>query len=154
MAEQMRIAAEDIAQAILEITGEALLKGDFDAFAAVFHVPQHMATIIGPIYMETHEDMRRAFDAMHRCFQETGVTELRREVTDARYISNTRIESTHVGETRTADGKIEGPYPVFSTIEKIDGTWKVTGGEYVMKADSMQTHALSKADTSARDTLN
>ena len=144
------IAAKDISEAILEITGEALISGDFEAFASVFHVPQYMATLAGPIYMETREDMRRAFDEMHGFFKTSGITELNREVTEARYVSETRIESTHVSNPAGDRGFVKGPYPVFSIIEKIDGTWKVAGSEYVLEADCGQAIALSKADASAR----
>ena len=56
------------------------------------------------------------------------------------------IESTHVAETRNATGILNGPYPVFSVIQKIDGVWKVTRSEYVLDPESGQARALATAD--------
>ena len=144
------LAAIDIASAILEITGTALMNGDFDAFAAVFHTPQMMATMTGPVHMETVEDMRRAFDEMHRHFKETGVTDMIREVVAADYTSDTRIESTHVSEVLRNGKRQAQPYPVFSVIEKIDGTWKVTASEYALEDSNGQARAIQQADKKYR----
>lgn len=150
MVEQAQITASDIAKAILEITGDALMSGDFDAFAAVFHAPQVMATMAGQIHMETVEDMRRAFDEMHHYFKAMGVTELVRACVAAEYKSTTRIESTHVSELLKNGKRINDPYPVFSVISKVDGTWKVTGSEYALEASNGQAMAISRADVSHR----
>jgi hypothetical protein len=150
MGQETGIAAVDIASAILEITGEALMSGDFDAFLGVFHVPQHMATMAGPIFMETEADMRRAFDQMHAHFSNTGVTDLVREVVAAQYISPTRISSTHVSEMIRNGQRLNDPYPVFSIIEKIDATWKVTGSEYALEANNGQALAIARADVTQR----
>lgn len=154
MSDQIKLAAKDVSDALLEITGEALMSGNFEAFLSVFHVPQYMATLSGPIYMETEDDMRRAFDSMHAFFTSSGVTELAREVTESRFVAPDRIESTHIASTLRNGEIVTGPYPVFSTIEKIDGTWKVTGSEYALEADSGQAAALAKADVAARESGN
>jgi hypothetical protein len=146
----MEFAASDIAEALLEITGEALLSGDFDAFAAVFHVPQVMATMAGPIHMETLDDMRRAFDEMHQHFKAVGVTQMVRTCVAAAYETPTRIQSTHVSDLLHNGKRLNEPYPVFSVIERIDGNWKVTGGEYALEPSNGQALALSRADASHR----
>ncbi len=146
----MEFAASDIAEALLEITGDALLSGNFDAFAAVFHVPQVMATMAGPIHMETMDDMRRAFDEMHQHFKAIGVTEMVRTCVAADYKSSTRIESTHVSDLLHNGKRLSEPYPVFSVLEKVDGDWKVTGGEYALEPSNGQALALSRADVSHR----
>ncbi len=150
MAEGTKFRAQDISEAILEITGDALLSQDFDAFFAVFHVPQYMATMAGPIFMETRADMERAFAEMSRYFKEAGITKLDREITESRYVNENKIESTHVATTYRGNEVVKGPYPVFSVIEWIDGTWKVTGSEYVLEPDCDQAIALARADASAR----
>jgi hypothetical protein len=150
MSAEMQIAAVDIAEAILNVTGDALMSGDFDAFAAVFHVPQTMATMAGPIHMETLDDMRRAFDDMHAHFKAVGVTEMVRSIVAAEYKSPTRIESTHVSDILHNGKRIGDPYPVYSILERIDGDWKVAGGEYALEATNGQALALSRADASHR----
>ena len=146
----MQIAAIDVASTLLEITGDALISGSFDDFRAVFHVPQYMATMAGPIYMETEEDMRRAFDEMCKHLKGIGVTDLVREVVACEYTSATRIESTHTAELLRNGQRLSDPYPVFSVIEKVDGTWKVTGSEYALEPTNGQAMALAKADHKER----
>lgn len=150
MSQDMQIGAMDVSEALLEVTGDALLSGDFDAFASVFHVPQTMVTMAGSIYMETVDDMRRAFDDMHSHFMAIGVTDIVRKCVSAEYKSPTRIESTHVSDLLHNGKRLKEPYPVFSTLEKIDGQWKVISGEYALEPTNGQALALARADTSRR----
>lgn len=147
---ESQFAASDIAEALLDITGNALMSDDFDAFAAVFHVPQVMATMAGTVHMETLDDMRRAFDGMHEHLTAIGVTEMFRTCAAAEFKSPTRIESTHVTELLRDGKRLNEPYPVFSVLEKIDGNWKVTGSEYALEASDGQALAISRADVSHR----
>lgn len=150
MAHEMQIAASDVSQALLDITGEALLSGDFDAFASVFHVPQYMATMAGQVYMETQDDMRRAFNEMHNHFKSVGATDLARKCISAEYKTPTRIEATHEGEVLRDGKRLNGPYPGFSILERIDGSWKVTGSEYALEPDDAQARAIARADKKYR----
>ncbi len=150
MAAQARIAASDIAEAILEVTGEALMSGDFDALAAVYHVPQIMLTMAGPIHMETPEDLRRAFDGTLQHFKGLGVTELVRACVAAEYTSPTRIESTHVTELVKNGERLNEPFPVFSVLEKIGDGWSVTRAEYALEETNAWALALGRADASHR----
>lgn len=150
MGDTMNITAADISTAILDVTGEALMTGNFDAFLSVFHVPQHMETLGGPIFMETEEDMRRAFDQMHNHLRAVKITDLVRKVVASEYGSGTRIESTHTSEALQNGKRMSDPYPVFSVIEKIDGTWKVTRSEYALAPTSGQALALAHADAKQR----
>ncbi|PJI84957.1 hypothetical protein BC777_2951 [Yoonia maricola] len=152
MANDMQIAASDVSQALLDITGDALMKGDFDAFASVFHTPQHMATMAGPIYMETAEDMRRAFDEMHKHLQGIGATHMVRRCVVAEYKTPTRVEATHTSEVLKDGKRLSGPYPGFSVLEKIDDKWKVTASEYALEPNDGQAMAIAAADTKHRNT--
>ncbi|EBA12974.1 hypothetical protein [Roseobacter sp. CCS2] len=151
MATDMLIAANDVSQRLLDITGDALLSGDFDAFASVFHAPQHMATMAGPIYMETTEDMRRAFVEMHNHLRGIGATDTVRKCVVAEYKTPTRIEATHTNEVLRHGTRLSGPYPCFSVLEKIDGNWKVTGSEYALEPNDGQAMAIAYADTKHRN---
>jgi ketosteroid isomerase-like protein len=150
MPTRARIAASDIAEAILEVTGDALMSGDFDALAAVYHVPQVIVTMAGPINMETPDDLRRAFDGTHQYFKGLGITEVIRACVAAEYTSPTRIESTHVTELVKNGERLNDPYPVFSVLEKKGGNWKVTRGEYALEATNGHALALGLADASHR----
>lgn len=152
MSSPMQIAASDVAEALLEVTGDALMTSDFPAFAAVFRVPQQMATMAGPIHMETVEDMQRAFVDMCQHFKAIGVTDMFRTCVSAEYRTPTKIETTHVSELLQNGKRLNEPYPVFSVLEKIDGNWMVTSSEYALEATNGQALALRRADKSQRPT--
>ena len=150
MSQTGQLDAVDISQALLDLTGEALISGDFELFAGSFHVPQHVATMGQVNFIETLTDLRRAFDALHQHFVDEGVTELRRNCVTAKYTSSTRIESSHVSEMMQGETWFKPPYPNFSVLEKIDGHWKVTGGEYALDKSDGQAIALARADAKRR----
>ncbi|MEL6641202.1 MAG: hypothetical protein AAFP98_07795 [Pseudomonadota bacterium] len=152
MATDMEIAASDVSQALLDITGAALMSGDFDAFASAFHVPQHMATMAGPVFMETTEDMRRAIDEMHNHIKGIGATDLVRKCVVAEYKTPSRIEATHTSEILKDGKRLSGTYPGFSVLEKIDGNWKVTASEYALEANDGKALAIAAADVKHRGT--
>ena len=150
----MQIAASDVAEALLEITGDALMSNDFDAFASVFHVPQIMATMAGPIHMESLADMERVFRKMCEHFEAINVTKMIRTCTAAAYKSPSRIDSTHVTQLWQNGKRLTDPYPVFSTLEKVDGDWKVTRSEYAVEPLSGQALAIKQADALHRPGRN
>ena len=150
MAHDMQIAASDVSQALLDVTGNALLAGDFDAFASVFHTPQHMTTMAGPIYMETTEDMQRAFDEMHKYLTSIGATDLVRKCIAAAYETPTHIDATHTSEVLRNGKRLSEPSTGFSILQKIDGNWKVTGSQYAHEANDGQAMAIACADIKHR----
>lgn len=150
MNDERSIAASDVAQAILDVTGPALLDGDFDAFKQCFQVPQTMATMAGPIHMETEEDMQRAFDEMHLHLAALNVTEIYRRCVSATYNANGQITATHMSELISDGRTIKGPYPVFIVLEKIDQNWKVIASEYAIQEGDGQAEAIIAGDASQR----
>ena len=118
MANDTEIAAEDIAEALLAITGDALMAGDFDAFASAFHLRQTMATIGGPIHVEVKDDLRRGFEEVVRYYKAIGVTDMVRSVAAADYKSTGVIESTHICDLLHNGKRLKETYPVFSVLKK------------------------------------
>lgn len=147
---QTRISAADVLDAIVEIVSDAMLSGDFASFASVFHAPQQMLTMAGPINMDTIEDMRRGFTHMHAMFRDNGITALRTEIGDCRFVSDSRITSRQMTEGVTKEGKSLPAFAIFLTIDHIDRCWKVTQSELLVAPDSETARALAKADRTAR----
>ena len=150
MIQTTQISARDVAEAILEVTGEALLSGDCESFCAVFHVPIKMAINTESVYIETRDDLCRAFTDLHQRYRTLGVTALNRYISDAAYVAPDVIKSTHISERIGPTMEPQELYPVFTTITKLDGVWKVTACEYAIDEDSMLARAIAKADISAR----
>jgi ketosteroid isomerase-like protein len=145
-----QIAATDIAEALLDLTGTAIMKRDFDAFAPSFQLPHVMVTIKDVITVETSDDLRRAFDQMCDHFAAIGVTDLVRQIVAAEYKTPARIQSTHVADLLHNGKRLADPYPVYSVLEKIDGQWKITSSEYAVEPMSGPALALACGDASKR----
>lgn len=142
MADGQDISALAIAEELLDITGEALLSGDFHAFAAVFHLPNTMTTLSGTVVVSDLAHLRRVFDGVREKFRCGGVTNLVRYVDAAKFRTPTQIASTHVSHLMSGSSLLEEPYPVFSIIELVDGVWKGVSSDYAVKPRGPQDNAI------------
>ena len=150
MSETQRHSAQTIAEDLLEITGRAIMTRDFDSFRSSFHLPQNIQTMGQSIYVETAEDLRRAFDQMCNHLEAIGVTDLVRFVAAAAYQSPDRITSTHVADLLRDGKRLQDPYPAFSVLERFDDAWKITSCEYALEPMSGQALAIARGDATHR----
>ncbi len=142
MEDRQAISASAIAEELLEITGNAMITGDFDAFAAAFHLPNTMTTSSGTIVVEDEDHLRRVFNGVREKLKNAGITELVRFVEVAEFRSPTQIASTHISYLLSGGSQLEDPYPVFSIIELIDGDWKGVSSDYAVKPRGAQESAI------------
>ena len=142
MSDGTGISARDVAEAILELTREALLTGDCDTFCAVFHTPLPMAVSGETHLAETVEDLRQSFWSVFDRYKSLGVTDLDRSVTHAEFTSPDRIETTHTSRRIIPDAPSQEMYPVFSVIERIGHDWKVTSVQYAIDSKDRVADAI------------
>ncbi len=135
--------AATIASDLLERSGNALMSGDFQAFADCFNLPQQFETYQGPQCAETLDDLRRVFDQVRAHFACTGVTDMARTVVHAEFKGQDIVEAVHESRLLSRNTLLRGPYPVFSTIKRTDGVWKVDGASYAITNDPQHERALS-----------
>ncbi|MDG1471950.1 MAG: hypothetical protein P8Q26_10400 [Ascidiaceihabitans sp.] len=145
MADQSDDAAKQICEGHLDLTGTALMSGDFGSFASAFHLPQHLAMDGKKVLISTRSELKSVFDNMHAHFKSMGVTELLRFIEAASFTSPTRITATHV--IRNGQ-RLDAPDPVYSVIEKIDGNWLIVSGDHALDEKSGQGRALMSAGKS------
>ncbi|KIN68690.1 hypothetical protein Z948_2421 [Sulfitobacter donghicola DSW-25 = KCTC 12864 = JCM 14565] len=141
MGEDLR-PAKEISEMILEITGKALLAGDFDSFAARFHLPHFISSIESNTVLETHDELLHVFKKVTQDYAIKGITNLVRICDVAEYRSPTRIEATHIAHMMAGDDRIGHAIPCFSVLEKIEGVWKVSSSQYAVDAKTTVGHAL------------
>ncbi len=138
-----------ICEQLLKITGDALLSDDFDKFAACFQLPYFIATSDHKASIDTPEAFRELFDRTICDFRLKGVTDLVRVCESSEYRSETQIGSTHVTHLMCAAQRITDPYPTFSTIELIDGEWKITSSQYALDKNMAVGAALNALNANA-----
>lgn len=134
--------AKDIVEQLLDVTGRALLSGDFKAFAWVFNANHDIKTVSEHITVQDEDDLLRLFNHMHKYFKTARVTEIIRICEAAEFVTPTKITSTHVSHLISDGTRLRAPYPVLLTNEFINGRWMVTCGQYDLPTNCSQARAL------------
>ena len=139
--------AQEIAEFLLERTGNALLQDNFDAFLACVSLPQKIETFAGQRLIASVEDLQQVFSAVRTYHRRTGVTDIVRHCVEAAFKDPTTVEATH--ETRLVSGAVmtQSPYPGFSVL-KFDGNeWRIVSMSYAIEDRDDHNAALMSAGT-------
>ena len=122
--------AKKIATSVLECSGSAMMRNDFSAFLGCFHIPHQIETFDGETVIRHEHELEAKFIKMRENLMKLGVTDYVRHVVAAEFQDENTISTTH--ETRPMSGRllVTDPYPTYSTLQKIDGAWKVTDSKY------------------------
>ncbi len=135
--------AKDISEMLLELTGGALLSGNFETFAACFHLPHTIETPDHKRVLETRTDLRAVFDSVTDDYRRKRITRLVRICEVATFKSETRVEATHITHMMAEDQRVGDPFPNFSVLEFIDGRWQATATQYAVDKTTTVGRALS-----------
>ena len=139
-----RTPALMIAEEMLERTGVALKRGDFDDFAACFAYPHAIDTFDGPRILHDEDDLLETFDAVRAYYDTIGVTEIVRTCVAASYLDDRTIETTH--ETRLiCNGLLtRRPFPVYTIIVHQDDRWLFRSSQYAIADSDDHNSALHR----------
>ncbi len=133
-----------VSQTLLDITGKALMTHDFDPFASVFLLPHEFETFDGKSLVSTRRQLHDLFRSMCSYHDSLGVTDLIRECIAAEYKSDTTIAATHLSHLMRNGTRLTEPYPVFSTLKKINGLWMITSGKYAVDSKTGAGRAIAR----------
>jgi uncharacterized protein (TIGR02246 family) len=122
-------------QDLLDRTGQAYRDNDFDAFAACFLLPQHVATHDGSRHLQTRDDLLAMFTSMRAFFAEKGATHLDRRSQAADHDGPDTIRATHESRLMAGDRVVQTAYPAYSILKRHEGVWKVAFSQYVVDTD-------------------
>ena len=140
-------AARTVAEDLLARTGQALVSGDFDAFAACFLLPNEIELFDGTNRVETIEDQRAIFDSVRAFHARQGVTQMVRRCVEADFLDADTIATTHVASLLRGNELLQPTYPVYSIVRRVDGVWKIAHGKYAIANSPELDRALAaKAD--------
>lgn len=128
--------AEIIAEELLELTGEALLNSDFEAFKLHFELPLRLETTDGHRFLETECAFKEVFGAWIRHLKNTRIEDFVRTVVFAEFVDAETIRSVHLSSEIRSGGELGGSaYPVHSTLVRKGAAWKITTCLYVFHDD-------------------
>lgn len=125
--------ASDISSALLMRTGQSIMSGAFDDFAACFALPYRVETVESARILNTTDDLRATFEGVRAHLLQKGVTLMSRHSIAAEFRGTDQIAATH--ETRLMrDGDlVQEPYAAFSVLKRdADDLWHIYSTSYVI----------------------
>ncbi|MEM7719427.1 MAG: hypothetical protein AAF222_09490 [Pseudomonadota bacterium] len=130
---------------MIEQTGEAMRTGDFDLFMRHFAVPFVMETYEGTHLLSSRHEMKLHFDGVRRFRADNDIVASRRENISAEYYNTDTISLIHVSHLfQEGDVLFDRPYPTYSVIRKVGGTWLTHYCQYAVGDLDAFTRALMR----------
>ncbi|GIT89162.1 MULTISPECIES: hypothetical protein [Roseobacter] len=139
--------AREVSEFLLERTGTALLRDNFDVFSSCISLPLKIETFAGQRLITSPEETYQVFRAVRSYHRRTGVTDIVRHCVEAAFKDPHTVTATH--ETRLLGGDImtQDPYPGFSVL-KFDGkAWRIASMSYAIEDRDDHNAALMSAGT-------
>lgn len=124
--------AWEVAENVVQGTGDALLEGNYEAFASFFNLPFWVETTMGKIEIKSHDEHREIFHRVQWQYRGMGVTHFRRELLAAYFFDSGQILSVHTSELLSGKTSVQDPFKVLTTLQKIDNTWLITDNRYAI----------------------
>ncbi|MEM7719426.1 MAG: hypothetical protein AAF222_09485 [Pseudomonadota bacterium] len=132
-------SAIEIANDLLEKTGDAMQAGEFQRFRDCFAVPFLLETFEYKRLLRTEAELESVFDAVRQFRELNHITFVIRENVAAQYVRNDTISATHVSRmVQRGDMLFGRPFPTYSLIKNIDGCWRLTFSQYAIE----ESHGL------------
>lgn len=123
--------ATDVIALLLDLTGDAMRTGDFDAYAQRFALPQTMRSPQGVQNLTQVSDLRQVFDGVRASMAERGATELVRTVITARFTCATEVSSSHISCWVVDGRRVASPYTCHGVAQLRGGRWLITDSSYL-----------------------
>lgn len=144
--------AKSIASAALARTGKAIRSDEFEDFAFYFTIPYELTTTRGKRVLRSTDDFVDTFFAMSEFLTEHDVTDMQREVTQARFFDELTIHSTHRTLMKSGQTDILPAFETTSVLKLSDGgTWRIASSEYHIDFESPLHRALLQIQPDPRD---
>ncbi len=121
---------------LLERISDCYVLKDFDAFSQLIHLPHHITTPSDRFSIRTPEQLRIVFDINCETLVTTDGQTLKREVLDARFKGQDRIDGSHRTILPKEVQKNHRPYPSKSVLMWIGMRWQICASDYHVDANS------------------
>ena len=134
--------ALQVSQHLLDVTADAYMNHDFEAWAKRFALPSILETFDNTRTIASVEDLRGIFDGMQRHFQNFGIIGLKRKAIEAQFVSETEVVTTFVSQHVMRNLQLTDQIAAHGTLRRTDGLWQVTAHQYATNNTSI-TRALA-----------
>lgn len=128
-------SADAIVQHLFDATEEAVLAGDFAAFARVTTVPYTMANFECERTFSTEDELKEAFLTVTRALNSMGVSGLQRDIISAVFTSEDALKCAYMTRRFAGQMLVERAYPSIMTARCVDGVWKVDSSQHAVDGE-------------------
>ena len=137
--------AENLMQDLLDSTGAAIHRGDFDAFRVWVALPSVLETFDHRLRLETVEDARALFLRAVERRRSQGVTEMVRRCVCAAFTADGSIHATHETRYLGARGQLLRPaHAGFSVLRRAGAQWQIVLSQYAVEGSMPLNMALAE----------
>lgn len=119
-----------IYQNSLNLVSEAVLAGDFDAYASMIDLPYLVHTGTADLLIASIADLRPTFIALHDGLKARGVTHYERVAREADYVARDRIEGWHHTHVLTDGDRLAYPHTAAHTLVRRGERWLFSEARY------------------------
>lgn len=119
-----------IYQTALNLVSQAVLAGDFNAYAAMIDLPYLIHTATADILVSTREALRPTFDALSQGLRERGVTHYERVARAADYVARDRIEGWHHTHILIDGAPLAYPHVAGHKLVRRGDSWLFSEAQY------------------------
>lgn len=134
--------ARQITEALLSLTGDAMMADDFDAFHRHQILPQPIETFEGRKMVRTSQQMRNVFSSVRAHQRRLGVTHLVRHCAEAKFVGDENLEAVYTSYAYRGRALVQKPYQSFAFLRRVAGEWKFAYCMYAVPDDSRLNAAL------------
>lgn len=125
----------DIYQTALNTVSQAVLAGDFDAYADMIDLPYLVHTETARFLVTNREDLRPTFLALHGALRDHGVTHYERVARHADHVDRDRISGWHHTHLISDGEHVTHPHASRQSIVRRGDRWLFSEAQYQIKAD-------------------
>lgn len=131
----------------LQVTGDALISGDFDAFASIFDLPHNITTFEGNVVLKTPQDLRQTFDSIRNQFRQNRITSIVRQCISAQFDGAKRIKATHTTRLLAGAQQIGETSMGYSILTLKSGRWLGVASQYAVAEEHMSRAIIVSSKT-------
>lgn len=125
--------AQQIAEALMVRTADALISGDFPSYATCFAYPTTLESFEGNRSVASPEELHAVFLGIRRYFAVNNVTDLTRKFIAADFRGPDVLHMTHESYALNRSTVVVEPVPVFSILRRVECDWKISHSAYALR---------------------
>ena len=122
-------------QDALNVVSQAILAGDFDAYADRIDLPYLVHTQTARHLIQRRDDLRQTFQALHDSLAARDVTHYERVARAADYVDRDRIEGMHHTHLISHGERVNCPHVSRHTLVRRGALWQFSEAHYDIRAD-------------------